>query len=358
MSVLEQLPAFTVLWPQMLWLLALLPILAVLYVRLAARRKRSLTQLPGLWHSPAPQSKSKGAALQRTVPIVLLLLGLFALLGAVSRPQAILTLPLVHKDVILALDTSGSMRATDVAPDRLTAAKNAARTFIERQPARTRVGIVTVAGNATLAQSLTDNREDLLQAIERVQLQRGSALGSGIYVALATLLPDAGINVEQLVQGLPDFRAPWPPAPDNPGKDRETLSPGSNRSTAIVLLSDGENNFGPDPLAAANLAAEHGVRVYTVGIGSTEGIALTVGGWSMRVSLDEEILRKIAETTLGEYYAAGSAQDLRRIYEQLSARMAIGRARTIEITAFIVAFGALLLAISALCSMLWFNRVA
>jgi Ca-activated chloride channel family protein len=356
MSVLEQLPTFTVLWPRLLWLLALLPILAVLYVRLAARRRRSLTQLPGLWHSPAPQSK--GATLRRTVPLILLLLGLFALFAAVSRPQAILTLPLVHKDVVLALDTSGSMRATDVTPDRLAAAKNAARTFIERQPARTRVGIVTVAGNATLAQSLTDNREDLLQAIERVQLQRGSALGSGIYVSLATLLPDAGINVEQLVHGRPDFRTLWPPASDGASKDRKAVPPGSNRSAAIVLLSDGENNFGPDPLEAANLAAEHGVRVYTVGIGSTEGIALTVGGWSMRVSLDEATLRKIAETTLGEYYAAGSAQDLRRIYEQLSARMAIGRTRTIEITAFFVAFGALLLAISALCSMLWFNRVA
>lgn len=355
MSVIESLPGFTVMWPRLLWLLALLPILTVLYVRLAARRRRSLAQLSGLWHSPAPQSK--GIALRRTVPLILLLLGLFALLGAVSRPQAILTLPLVHKDVVLALDTSGSMRATDVTPDRLAAAKNAARTFIERQPSRTRVGIVTVAGNATLVQSLTDNREDLLQAIGRVQLQRGSALGSGIYVSLATLLPDAGINVAQLVQGLPDFRTHWPSAPDDANKDRKAVPPGSNRSAAIVLLSDGENNFGPDPLEAAKLAAEHGVRIHTVGIGSTEGIALTVGGWSMRVSLDEATLRKIAETTLGEYYAVGSAQDLRRIYEQLSARMAIGRARTVEITAFFVAFGALLLAISALCSMLWFNRV-
>ena len=204
MSVLDPLTGFTVLWPRLLWLLALLPILAVLYIRLAARRRRSLAQLPGLWHSPAPQST--GIALRRAVPLILLLLGLFALLGAVSRPQAILALPSVHKDVVLALDTSGSMRATDVVPDRLTAAINAARTFIERRPARTRLGIVTVAGNATLVQSLTDNGEDLMKAIERVQLQRGTALGSGIYVALATLLPDAGINVEQLVQGRPDFR--------------------------------------------------------------------------------------------------------------------------------------------------------
>lgn len=355
MSNFEQLTGFTVLWPSMLWLLALLPVLAVLYARLAARRKRSLAQLPGLWQSSAPQP---AGVLRRAVPLVLLLLGLFALLSAVSRPQAILTLPSVHKDVVLALDTSGSMRATDVTPDRLAAAKSAARTFIERKPARTRVGIVTVAGSATLVQSPTDNREDLLKAIERVQLQRGTALGSGLYISLATLLPDAGINIEQLVRGMPDFRSRWSVRPDGKIEEKKAVAPGSNRSAAIVLLSDGENNSGPEPLAAAKLAADHGVRVYTVGIGSVEGIALAVGGWSMRVSLDEEILRKIAETTLGEYYTAGSAQDLRRIYEHLSARMAIERASNVEITAFFVAFGALLLAISAFCSMLWFNRVA
>jgi len=357
MGGLDQLTGITVLWPRLLWLLALLPILALLYLRLAAGRRRSLAQLPGLWQTPAPQSK--GAALRRTLPLILLLLGLIALLAAVSRPQAILTLPLAHKDIILAIDTSGSMRASDVTPDRLTAAKNAARVFIEKLPSRTRVGIVTVAGNATLIQSPTSNREDLMKAIERVQLQRGSALGSGIYVSLATLLPDAGLNVEQLIQGFPDFRTHWPGSgTDGSGKERKLPPPGSNRSAAIVLLSDGENNSGPDPLAAANLAAEHGVRIHAVGIGSNEGIALTVGGWSMRVSLDEESLRKIAETTLGEYYTAGSAPDLRRIHEHLSARIAIGRVSNVEITAIFVVFGALLLAMSALCSMLWFNRVA
>jgi Ca-activated chloride channel family protein len=334
----------------------LLPLVVAAYVRLAARRKQSLAQLPGLWSTPP--TGSAGASLRRAVPPVLLLLALLVLLSAVSRPQAIVTLPSIHRDVILALDTSGSMRATDVDPDRLTAAKNAARTFIERRPPRTRVGIVTVAGNATLVQSPTDNRDDLLQALERVQMQRGTALGSGLYVALATLLPDAGINIEQLISGRPDFRARWTQKPDEKSEERKPVPPGSNRSAAIVLLSDGESNTGPDPVKAAQLAAEHGVRVYTVGVGSPEGHALAFGGWSMRVNLDEETLRKIAETTLGEYYTAGSAQDLKRIYEYLSVRMLLGRASTIEVTAFFVAAGALLLALSAFCSMLWFNRVA
>jgi len=356
MSGFEQLTGFTALWPRMLWLLALLPLLVAAYVRLAARRKQSLAQLPGLWS--ASTSGSAGSSLRRALPPILLLLALFVLLSAASRPQAVVTLPSIHREVVLALDTSGSMRATDVKPDRLAAAKNAARTFIERRPPRTRVGIVAVAGNATLVQSPTDNTDDLIQALERVQMQRGTALGSGLYVALATLLPDAGINVEQLVQGRPDFRSRWADKLEGKSEERKPAPPGSNRSAAIVLLSDGESNTGPDPLAAAKLAAEHGVRIYTVGIGSPEGFALAFGGWSMRVNVDEETLRKIAETTLGEYYNAASAQDLKRIYEYLSVRMLLGRASTIEVTAFFVVAGALLLAISALCSLLWFNRVA
>ena len=353
MSVIEPLTGITVLWPRMLWLLALLPLLVWLYLRLAARRRRSQGRLPGLQTASAPGSR--GASLRRAVPPLLLFIALFVLLGAVSRPQAIVTLPSIHKDIVLALDTSGSMRATDVQPSRLAAAQSAARAFIERRPPRTRVGIVSVAGAATVVQSLTDKREELLQAIERVQLQRGTALGSGIYISLATLLPDAGINIEQLVHGPPDVRA-RPPS----GSDRKTatsMAPGSNRSVAILLLSDGESNHGPDPLTAAKLAAERGVRVYTVGIGTAEGITLSFAGSSMRVRLDADTLRKIADTTLGEYYAASSAPELRRIYEQLSARMAIESASTVEITGLLLAAGALLLATSAVCSMLWFNRV-
>ena len=356
MSVIEQLTGITVLWPRMLWLLALVPLLVGMYLRLAARQRRSHAQWPGLQIPSAPGSPA--AALRRAVPPSLLIIALLVLLVAVSRPQAIVTLPSIHKDIVLALDTSGSMRATDVDPDRLAAAQSAARAFVERRPPRTRVGIVSVAGDATLVQSLTEKRDELLQAIGRVQAQRGTALGSGIYIALATLLPDAGINIEQLVHGRPESRTRLPSGLERDRKPATSVAPGSNRSVAILLLSDGESNHGPDPLQAAKLAAEHGVRVYTVGIGTPEGIALSFAGSSMRVRLDEETLRRIADVTLGEYYAASSAPELKRIYEHLSARMAIERASTVEITALFVAAGALLLTISACCSMLWFNRVA
>jgi Ca-activated chloride channel family protein len=144
---------------------------------------------------------------------------------------------------------------------------------------------------------------------------------------------------------------------DEPTGKGKAVPAGSNRSAAIVLLSDGENNHGPDPLEAAKLAAKHGIRIYTVGIGSTEGITLGYSGWSMRVRLDEDVLRKIAATTHGEYYGATSAQELKSIYQHLSARMVIERARTVEVTAIFVGAGALLLVISALISVRWFNRV-
>ena len=349
MSLLEQLSGVSVLWPRMLWLLATLPLLIVTYFWLRGRR-RADARLAGLSNPIA----SGGGALRRHGPPFLFLLGLCALIAAVSRPQAVVVLPSMQKNVILAIDTSGSMRATDVKPNRLSAAQSAARTFVENQPQHSRIGIVSIAGTASVVQSLTDNREDLMKAIERVQLQPGTALGSGIYIAVATLLPDAGLDLESLIQGRPS--RPWW---DGGGRteEKKPVPPGSNRSVAIVLLSDGQNTHGPDPQAAAKLAAEHGVRIYTVGIGSTEGTTLGFSGWSMRVRLDEAALKKIAATTHGEYYAATSAQELKTIYERLSARMVVERGRAVEVTAGLVGFGALLLMISALYSVFRFNRV-
>lgn len=345
----DQIVQLNFLWPRMLWLLAPLPLLAALYLWLAGRQKQAYVKLAGIL-VPAGQRGSAGW-FRRALPAVFMFLALAAFVGAVSRPHANVLLPSLHKDLILAIDISGSMRATDVKPDRMTAVKAAAKTFIDQQPSYTRIGIVAVAGTAFVVQSPTDNREDLYQALERLQPQKGSALGSGIYISLATLLPDAGINLEQLISGR---NWGWPP----PSADaKEKVAVGSNRTAAIVLMSDGESNFGPDPLEAAKLAAEHGVRVYTVGIGTREGAPLEYAGWSMRVQLDEEMLKKIAAATLGEYYAASTAKQLTQIYEHLSAKMVVERTRTVEMTVYLVAAGAVCLALSAFLSVLWFNRV-
>lgn len=347
MNILQELSQLSVMWPSLLWLVAPLALLVIVYLRLDARQRRAYARLAG---SLLGNGAGGANRLRRTLPPLLFLVGLIALVVSVARPQAEMALPSRHRDVILAIDISGSMRATDVKPDRLGAAQKAARAFIENQPPDSRIGIVSVAGSAALVQSLTDNREELLGAIERLQLQRGTALGSGIYVALAALLPEAGIDLEQLSYAreggsMPSF------------VNEQPVRPGSNHSAAIVLLSDGETNHGPDPQQAARFAASHGVRIYTVGIGSRDGTTLGFSGWSMRVRLDEEALRAIATTTLGDYYAATSSKELTSIYEQLSARMVIERSRSVEVTVFFVAAGALLLMVSAFCSVLWFNRV-
>jgi Ca-activated chloride channel family protein len=355
MSVLAQLNEITVLWPRMLWLLAPVPLLVLAYIWVLARRRRAHARLAGLWSLPA--AGAAGGRLLRHVPPLLFLLALCALIGAVSRPHAVVALPSMHTSVILAIDTSGSMRATDVKPNRLAAAQGAVRSFVENRQRHARIGIVSISGNASVVQSPTDNREDLLQAVDRLQLQPGTAIGSGIYVALATLLPDAGIDLEGLQYGFPTrFPRHWTGA-GRPLEERKPASPGSNRSVAIVLPSDGQSNHGPDPLDAAKFAAEHGVRIYTVGIGSREGVTLGFKGWSMRVRLDDSVLKKIAETTYGEYFTAASAPELKKIYEQWSARVVIERKRATEVTALLVGFGALLLVLSALASVLWFHRV-
>ena len=355
MNLLAELGEFSVLWPRMLWLLALIPLLLLAYFRLGARRRQAHARLAELAvSSPAgPVHRS----LRRHVPPLLFVLGLCALIGAVSRPQAVMMLPSLHKNIILAIDSSGSMRATDVQPNRLAAAQSAARTFVGNQQRNSRIGIVSIAATASVVQSPTDNREDLLQAIDRLQLQPGTALGSGIYVALATLLPDAGIDMEQLLEGRSARSWRYWSETARASPPRKAMPPGSNRSVAIVLLSDGENTHGPDPLEAAKMAADHGVRIYTVGIGKVEGITLGFSGWSMRVRLDEATLKGIAAITHGEYYAASTEPDLKKIYEYLSARMVVEQKRAAEVTAIFVGIGALLLAVSAFFSLLWSNRV-
>jgi len=137
----------------------------------------------------------------------------------------------------------------------------------------------------------------------------------------------------------------------------KTAAPGSNGSAAIVLQSDGQANTGYDPLEAAKMAAAHGVRIFTVGIGTTAGTTLGFDGWSMRVRLDEDALKKIAATTRGEYYQAADAAELKSIYRRLTTRLVLEKKRSTEITALVVALGAALATLGALLSLFWFNRI-
>lgn len=337
MTALAALRSFEFQWPSMLWLLAALPLLAVLYARRRASAARGAALEPA---GPA------AGALRRRLPAVLMFAALAVLLLAVARPQAKLVLPSSARTIVIAIDISGSMRATDVKPTRLKAAQEAAKAFVANQPASARVGVVAVAGTAAVAQAPTRSRTDVDQAIDRLQAQRGSALGTGIVIALATLLPDAGIDVQAATEG----RIPTPPGVEPP-------MGATGADGAIVLFSDGANNVGPDLEQVAALAAEHGVPVYGVGVGTTDGAVVRAEGWAMRVRLEEAPLKQLAELTGGEYFRSGDAARRQRIFDTLGARLTFGRPRTTELSAPLAALGALLAIIAALLSLRWFDRI-
>ncbi|WP_296556054.1 VWA domain-containing protein [Pigmentiphaga sp.] len=349
---MENLPALSFLWPKMLWLLVLVPPLAFCYWRLDRLRRGMALRYPALDVVGASVRPSR---LRRVLPPLLLLLGLCSLIVAMARPQALMMLPSRLETVVLAMDMSGSMRADDIKPTRIYAAQRAAKAFVDGQPANVSVSVVAVAGAAAVVQSPTRKREDVVAAIERLEPQRGTALGSGLIIALATLLPNAGIDVERFLDG---GSARGPLSPDLSAAGRgDAAVPGSYPSGAIVLLSDGQNNTGPDALKAAEVAAGYGVRIFTVGVGTPEGTTLSADGWSMRVRLDEDVLKKVADMTGAQYFQAQDAGELRKVYRSLSARLAFDKRDVVEITALFTALGALLAVLSGLLSLWWYGRV-
>ena len=344
------------LWPSLLWLLLILPLLVLLYLWLLRRRKVQALAYPGL--ALVRQALGSRAQWRRHLPPLLFLLGLAALLLAAARPLAVLKLPSEQQTIILAMDVSGSMRATDVEPDRLTAAQNAAKAFIKELPRHVRVGVVAFAGTAQLAQLPTQSHDDLLKAIDSFQLQRGTATGNGIMVALATLFPDAGIDIaalggRQAMRLLPMDQVT---RPEPEQKTFTPVAPGSYRSAAIIMLTDGQRTTGVDPMEAAQWAADRGVRVYTMGVGTVQGEVIGFEGWSMRVRLDEDTLKAVALRTNAEYFHAATAQDLRKVYETLSSRISVETKET-EVTALMALAGAALMLLAGALSVWWFGRV-
>jgi Ca-activated chloride channel family protein len=345
----------TFLWPQLLWLLLVVPVLVAVYVRLMQRRKKFALRYASL--SMVKEAMGAGQRLRRHIPPLLFLLGLTALMVAIARPAAVLTLPSQNRTIILAMDVSGSMRAMDVEPNRLAAAQAAARNFVSQQPSGTRIGVVAFAATAFVVQPPTETRDDVLAAIDRFQLQRGTAIGSGLMVALKAIFPDVELELPlgAAASAIPAAR-PLDLAGDAPKAPPEPVAPGSYNSAAIILLTDGQTTTGPDPLDAAKAAADRGVRVYTVGVGTVDGQVLGFEGWSMRVRLDEDTLKSIATTTRGEYFYAGTATDLKKIYQALNTRLVLEKRET-EITALFGAAGAAFMLLGALLSLLWFNRI-
>jgi Ca-activated chloride channel homolog len=345
----------TFFWPEMLAALALVPALIAGYFYLLRRQRESALKFASL--GMVKEAMGRGQKFRRHLPPLLFLIALIALIVATARPAAIVSLPSRYQTIILAMDVSGSMRAVDVQPSRLAAAQAAARAFVADQPSNVRIGVVSFAATASVVQTPTHNREDIVAAIDRFQLQRGTAIGSGIIVSLATIFPDAGIDVSSFIYGRNSPRGtPLEQAGKSDKPESKPVPPGSYTSAAIILLTDGQRTTGPDSIEAAQLAADRGVRVFTVGFGTPAGETIGFEGWSMRVRLDEETLKTIANMTRGQYFYAGTATDLKKVYDSLNTKFLFEK-KEMEISALFAGGAGLVALIAAFLSLLWFNRV-
>ena len=216
------------------------------------------------------------------------------------------------------------------------------------------------AGAAQVVQPVTLSREDLNTAIDKFQLQRATAIGSAIVVSLSELFPEQRISLTDMTWNRnADPFAPRGRAIDQPRAEEkpfQPVEPGSYGSAAIILLTDGQRTTGVDTAEAARMAAERGVRVYTVGVGTVEGEIIGFEGWSMRVRLDEETLKDVARTTRGEYYYAGTAENLKQVYQSLSSKLTVEKKET-EVAGLLALVASILALTAATLSLLWFNRI-
>jgi len=327
----------------MLICLLLIPLGGGLYVLLQRRRQRFAARFGSFGGARAISGRQLGA--RRHVPAALFGVGLTILMIALARPQTLVSLPRVEGTVILAFDVSGSMAADDMKPTRMEAAKAAARAFVERQPRSVQIGVVAFSDSGFAVQAPTNDQAAVLGAINRLTPQRGTSIGQAILASLNTIAVD-----EEQPAPLYSDRRPTPTVTPTP------VPKGTHTSAVIVLLSDGENNAAPDPLEAAQQAADRGVRVYTVGIGSAAGTTLHVNGFTVHTQLDEVALQQIAQLTDGSYYNAENQQDLDAIYENLNPQLVIKPQQT-EVTALFASAGVLLLLIGGICSLVWFSRL-
>ncbi|HSB23035.1 MAG TPA: VWA domain-containing protein [Burkholderiaceae bacterium] len=343
------------LWPQNLWLLLALPLLPALYLWLLRRPGKAALRMS----SVSIARRASGPQWRRHVPPALFGLALAVLLVSLARPSARVTLPWSTSTIMLAIDVSLSMRVRDVKPTRMVAAQEAARAFLQEVPRNILVGIVTFAGSAQVAQQATLDRPSLIDAIDRIQMQYGTAIGSAIVLCLAELFPDHGIDLGEMTFGPSSRRktASWEERARAQPKPFTPVAPGSYDSAAIILLSDGRRTTGVDTLQAAKMAADRGVRIHVVGLGTPDGHLAEGEGMAIYLQLDEPTLREVARMTGGEYHHAGTAEDLRSVYQTLGSRLQT-QTRNTELTGLLAMAAAILLAAGSALSVLWFGRVA
>jgi len=320
------------LWPLALWSLLFIPLMVWGYIWVQRRKQRTVVIYSSL--ALIKPAMRKTSMWRRHVPPALLAFALSLVLFAASRPVARVALPADYMTLLLAMDVSRSMLAEDVQPSRIVAAQMAAKAFIGELPANVRVGVVSFAANAQLVQAVTQNKEQLIAAIDGFSLQRGTATGSGLLVALNTLMPDVTVNLETVLYGS-EFSGSLDKTKETKPDSSKVQPAGSYTGGAIVLLSDGRRTTGADPIEAAKLAASKGVRVYTVAFGTPNGTIPGQSYSSFWTQVDEESLQKIAKITEAEFFRATNAADLKKIYQHLSSKFVLEQRET-EISALFI----------------------
>jgi len=334
------------IWPPVLLTLLLVPLGLGLYLLLDRRRRRRLAVYAG---TAAAQSQSGRAGVRGRIAPALMLCGLVLMPIAMARPQAVLSLPHQEGIVVLTFDVSASMAATDLTPTRMDAAKSAAKDFVAKQPAGITIGVVAFSDSGVSVQPPTDDRDTVDAAIDRLAPQRGTSLAGGIQASLKVI---AAAEAGPYANNYYSNQSPAATAAPTP----TPVPSGTHAPAAIVLLSDGENNESPDPATAAQDAANAGVRIYTVGIGSAGGTTVTVDGFQLHTQLDEATLQQIAQLTGGTYYGATDTAQLHSIYDNLDTQLIIQPQLT-EITALFAGISLLMFLVGAGASLLWLGRL-
>ncbi len=347
------------LWPGSLILLLVIPFAIIGYIFLMRRRRKFVIRYSSL--SLVSQAASHQSWLRRHAVFILFLLALTSLVFATARPTATVTIPSNKATIVLAIDVSRSMCSTDIAPNRLEVAKDAAQAFIQNHDSGRQIGIVAFAGFAELIQPPTTDTQALLDAVENLTTARRTAIGSAILRSIDTIAevddriaPSNNVSASSGTQELP---------PSDP-----ELSP-----HIIVLLTDGASNSGPYPLTAATQATARGIRVYTIGYGTASnqsvmdcgdgfdrdfgfqgfGFGPQTGSQDFRLQIDDETLKQVAEMTGGSYYYASSANELADVFQNLPTFLVATREK-IEISVFFTAFAAILIILALLLSFRWY----
>jgi Ca-activated chloride channel family protein len=344
--------------PQLLIAALLVPLAVAVYLAVQRRRSRYAVRFTNvdLLANLVPHSPSW----RRHVPAILYLAAIGALVVALARPSMVLAVPREEATIILAMDVSRSMRAVDVDPTRLAAAQKAASDFVDQLPDSFKVGLVVFSTESRVVVTPTRDRAEIHDALDSLVADGGTALGD----AIATSLTAAGLTPSSgpAAPGAPSTSPPASPSPSASATPSPSAStePSQPPPVATVLLSDGANSTGRlQPLDAAGQAAALGVPIYTIALGTADGVVDVPNqqGQLRQLSVppDPETLAAIAEMTGGRFFQAPTANDLAQIYQSLGSRVGFTNEER-EVTQLFAAAGLAFVIVGAGLAAHWFNR--